>query len=402
MYNHLKETIQQQAKAQHQDIIQLRRHLHAHPELSFQEYHTAKFIAQNLTELGIEFSQGIAGTGLMALVKGKHPSKGTVALRADMDALPIREVNDVPYKSQNEGVMHACGHDVHTASLLGVARILSGLKEAFEGTVKLIFQPGEEKNPGGASRMIQEGVLEHPRPASILGQHVDPKLPVGKVGFMPGTMMASADELYLTVRGRGGHAAAPHLVVDPILIAAHIVVAMQQMVSRACKPTTPSVLSLCKIAGGTTTNVVPGEVKLLGTFRTVDEAWRATAHKKMMDLASGIAQAMGGSCTLEINKGYPSLHSDPALTQKSMVAAKEFLAPDQVVDLELSMGAEDFAYYAQQLPGCFYFLGVQNNARGINAHVHTPTFDIDEKALEIGPGLMAWLALHELCHCAAR
>ena len=396
MYEHLKEAIREQAQAQHADIVHIRRHLHAHPELSFQEHRTAQFIAQTLTELGITFQAGIAGTGLAALIPGTNPDKGTVALRADIDALPILEANDLPYKSQNQGVMHACGHDAHTASLIGVARILHSLRDEFEGTFKLIFQLGEEKNPGGASLMIQAGVLQDPSPTAIIGQHVDPTLPVGKVGFRPHTMMASADELYLTVRGQGGHAAAPHHVVDPILIASHIVVAVQQLVSRACNPTTPSVLSLCHIAGGTATNVVPDEVQLMGTFRTIDETWRAKAHHKMIHLAQGLAQAMGGSCTLEINKGYPSLYNNPELTQRSITAAKTFLTPDQVVDLPLNMGAEDFAYYAQQIPGCFYYLGVRNEAQNIQSALHTPTFDIDEQALTLGPGLMAWLALHEL------
>lgn len=367
-----------------------------HPELSFQEFNTAKFIAKTLQELNIEFQAGIADTGLMALVKGKNPTKATVALRADIDALPILEANDVPYKSQNEGVMHACGHDVHTTSLIGVAKLLEGLKEEFEGTVKLIFQPAEEKNPGGALSMIKGGVLAHPKPASIIGQHVDPTLPAGKVGFIKGTMLGSADELYLTVKGQGGHAASPNRAVDPILIAAHIIVALQQIVSRNSKPITPSVLSLCHINGGETTNVIPEVVQIAGTFRTVDEQWRVEAHQRMTDLACGLAQSMGGQCEFVINKGYPCLNNDADLTQRAMEAAKDFLGAAHVLDIELCLGAEDFAYYAQQIPGCFYYLGVQNSARGINSHVHTPTFDVDESALALGPGLMTWLALQEL------
>jgi len=396
MYDHLKEIIKKKAQAQHAAIVDIRRHLHMHPELSFQEFNTAQFIAQKLQEFDIEYQEGIHKTGLMALVRGKHPERATVALRADIDALPILEANDVPYKSQHQGIMHACGHDVHTASLLGVAKLLEALKDQFEGTVKLIFQPAEEKNPGGAIGMIQAGVLDNPKPASILGQHVNPTLPVGKVGFVTGPMLASADEIYLTVRGKGGHAAAPHRAVDPILIAAHIIVALQQIVARHSNPTTPSVLSLCQIAAGDATNVIPETVQIAGTFRTVDEAWRAQAHQQLTDLAGGIAQAMGGQCEVVINHGYPTLCNEAALTQRTWEAAKAFLGPEQVVALELSMGAEDFAYYAQAIPGCFYYLGVQNNTLGINSFVHTPTFDIDEAALEIGPGLMAWLALQEL------
>jgi amidohydrolase len=277
-----------------------------------------------------------------------------------------------------------------------VAKLLDGLKEEFEGTIKLIFQPAEEKNPGGALSMIKEGVLENPKPASIIGQHVSPKIPVGMVGFRQRTILSSADELYFTIKGRGGHAASPHCAVDPILIAAHIIVALQQLVSRKCNPTTPSVLSLCQIAAGEATNIIPEEVKISGTFRTIDEAWRNEAHQQMTDLVRGMARAMGGDCALEINRGYPCLNNDPELTQRTAEAAREFLGAEQVMDLELSMGAEDFAYYAQQLPGCFYYIGVQNNERGINAGLHTPTFNIDETALAMGPGLMAWLALQEL------
>ena len=396
MYDQLKDIIKQRAKEQHATIIDIRRHLHKHPELSFHEFNTAQFIAQTLRELNIEVQEGIAHTGLMALIKGKHSDKATVALRADIDALPILEANDVPYKSQNEGVMHACGHDVHTSSLIGVAKLMDGLKEEFEGTVKLIFQPAEEKNPGGALSMIKEGVLEHPQPASIIGQHVNPTMSVGKVGFIKGTMMGSADELYITVKGQGGHAASPQRAVDPILMAAHIIVALQQIVTRSCKPIVPAVLSLCQIQGGETTNVIPEAVQIAGTFRTTDEQWREEAHQKMTKMACGMAQAMGGDCEFVINKGYPCLNNDPALTQKTMEAARQFLGAEQVLDIELSMIAEDFAYYAQQIPGCFYYLGVQNNARGINSNVHTPTFDVDETALELGPGLMTWLALQEL------
>ncbi|XWN35432.1 MAG: M20 family metallopeptidase [Roseivirga sp.] len=396
MYDHLKDTIKKRARAQHEAVVAIRRHIHMHPELSFQEFNTAQFIAQKLREFNIEFQEGINNTGLMALIRGNNPDKATVALRADIDALPIFEATDIPYKSQNDGVMHACGHDVHTASLLGTAKLLDSLKDQFEGTFKLIFQPAEEKNPGGAIGMIKEGVLECPRPSSIIGQHVNPSIPVGQVGFIKGQMLASADEVHLTVKGQGGHAAAPHHAVDPILIAAHIIVALQQIVTRNCNPITPSVLSLCQIAAGDATNVIPETVQISGTFRTVDEQWREEAHQKIADMARSVAQAMGGDCEVVIDRGYPTLSNDPALTQRTLEAAKEFLGSEQVIEVELGMGAEDFAYYAQQVPGCFYYLGVQNDALDINSSVHTPTFNIDETALELGPGLMAWLALKEL------
>ena len=399
MYDHLKEAIKKKAQAQHSTIIDIRRHLHRHPELSFREFSTAKFIAKTLQTLNVVCQEGVANTGLVVLVKGKNPEKTTVALRADIDALPIHEDNNISYKSKKDGVMHACGHDVHTASLIGVAKLLEGLKEEFEGTVKLIFQPAEEKNPGGAIAMIQEGVLECPKPASIIGQHVDPSIPVGKVGFAKGTILGSADEVYITVKGKEGHAASPQLSVDPIFIAAHIILALQQLVSRNCNPIVPSVLSLCQIDAGTTTNVIPETVQIAGTFRTVDEQWRGEAHQKMTDMACGIAKAMGGHCALVINQGYPCLNNEPALTQRTKAAASAFLGATQVIDVERRMWAEDFAYYAQKIPGCFYYLGVQNHLQGIDASIHTPTFNIDEEALALGPGLMAWLALQELDMC---
>lgn len=393
----LKERIKALAQQYFEGVVDIRRHLHQHPELSFAEVETGKFIAQKLSEFGIPHEHGIAENGVVGLIKGKNPGSRIVALRADMDALPILEANDVPYKSQNEGVMHACGHDVHTASLLGAAKILHELREKFSGTIKLIFQPGEEKAPGGASIMIKEGVLENPKPASIFGQHVHPPLEVGKVGFRSGQYMASADELYVTVIGKGGHGAMPHKAVDPVLIASHIVVALQQIVSRHIDPTIPAVLTFGKInSTGGATNVIPDEVKLVGTFRTMDETWRFAAHDRMKQLATAIAEGMGGSCDVHIEVGYPVLLNDEALTARSRQAAEEFLGAENVVDLPIRLTAEDFAYYSQQMPACFYRLGTGNSTKGITSPVHTTTFDIDERALEIGMGLMAWLGVKEL------
>jgi amidohydrolase len=391
----LKQKIKQLAKDYASDVISIRRHLHAHPELSFHEQQTAALVREKLREYGLS-PVTLADTGVTALVEGRNPGGRVVALRADLDALPILEKNEVPYKSTNEGVMHACGHDAHTASLLGTARILQQLKNQFEGTVKLIFQPGEEKFPGGASIMIKEGVLQNPVPGSILGQHVFPQLEAGKIGIRPGMYMASADEIYVTVRGKGGHGAMPEMNVDPVLISAHILVALQQIVSRHASPKIPTVLSFGKVIANGATNVIPDEVKMEGTFRTMNEAWRAEAHQKMHKMATQMAEAMGGSCEFTIMKGYPYLENEPELTEKVRRAAIDYLGQENVVDLDLWMAAEDFAYYSQQTDACFYRLGTRDESRGITSSVHTPTFDINENALETGMGLMAWLALAEL------
>jgi amidohydrolase len=393
--NQLSQKIKDLAKANSHDIVGIRRHIHANPELSFEEYNTAAYVEQVLQSYGLE-TKRLAETGVVALISGQNPGSKTIALRADLDALPITEQNAVDYKSKNEGVMHACGHDVHTASLLGAARILQQLRTEFEGTVKLVFQPGEEKFPGGASVMIKEGVLQNPAPAGIIGQHVFPMLPAGKVGFRSGMYMASADEIYITVKGKGGHAALPELNVDPVLIASHLIVALQQIVSRHASPKVPTVLSFGKVEALGATNVIPNEVKLEGTFRTMDEAWRKEAHQRIRKLAEGLCESMGGSCDIDIKFGYPFLKNDPELTGRAREAAEIYLGAENVVDLDLWMGAEDFAYYSQEVAACFYRLGTRNEARGIISGVHTPTFDIEESALEVGSGLMAWLAIQEL------
>ncbi len=392
----LLQSIKDSAKANHEYIVSLRRHLHQHPELSFHEYETQAFVEHKLREMGITDIEHVATTGIVALIKGKNPGKKVVALRGDMDALPIVEQNDVPYKSQNEGVMHACGHDVHTSSLLGAAMILNGLKDSFEGTIKLLFQPGEEKLPGGASIMIKEGALQNPEPSAILGQHVMPLLPAGTIGFREGLYMASTDELYVTVTGKGGHGAMPHLNIDPVLIAAHIITSLQSIVSRRANPIIPSVLSFGKVIANGATNVIPNEVKMEGTFRTLDENWRAEAHTLMVKTATQLAESMGGTCAFEVRKGYPFLKNDLNVTRRAKEYAREYVGAENVVDLDIWMAAEDFAYYSQEMPACFYRLGTRNEARGIVSSVHTPTFDIDETALEIGAGLMAWLAVKEL------
>ncbi|HEV7780423.1 MAG TPA: M20 family metallopeptidase [Chitinophagaceae bacterium] len=386
MQNKIKEL----AKKYTPEFIAIRHHLHAHPELSYQEFETSKFVQGKLQELGIPFEVK-ATTGVVGLIKGKNPGKRIIALRADMDALPIKEENDIPYRSTNEGVMHACGHDVHTTCLLGAAKILTELKDEWEGTVKLIFQPGEEKNPGGASLMIKDGVLENPVPQAILALHVNTILEVGQLSFRSGKVMASADELYFTVKGKGGHAASPHITIDPILIASHLIIALQQLISRHNNPFNPSVLSITSFNGGNTTNVIPNEIKLMGTFRAMDEEWRFKAHGLMHKLATGLVHSMGGEVDLHIDVGYPCVMNNEQVTANAMKKAAEYMGTENVSETELRMGAEDFGYYAQQVPACFYRLGTMNKAKGITAGVHTPVFNIDEDAIGIGMGMMAWL-----------
>ena len=384
------------------DAVKTRRHLHAHPELSFHEQETARFVAEQLTAMGLLPQTGVANTGVVALIEGTlAPSSRVVALRADMDALPISEANDVPYKSTVDGVMHACGHDAHTASLLGTARILTQLRDQFSGTVKLVFQPAEEKAPGGASLMIRDGVLENPRPGGMIGQHVAPNVPVGKIGFREGMYMASTDEIYMTIHGKGGHAAMPDNLIDPVLIASHIVVALQQIISRNRPPASPSVLSFGRFMANGVTNVIPNEVTIEGTFRCMNEEWREKGMALARKMAETMAEAMGGRCEFTRVKGYPFLKNHPELTRRLRTQTEAYMGRDNVVDLDLWMAGEDFAFYSQMVDSCFYRLGTRNEARGITAGVHTPNFDIDESALTIGPGLMAWLAVQELATSVA-
>ncbi|MEO6539698.1 MAG: M20 family metallopeptidase [Ferruginibacter sp.] len=386
----IKQSIQQLAKKYAGEFIEVRHLIHANPELSYQEFETAAFIQQKLTELGSPFEVK-ATTGVVGLIKGKNPGKKIVALRADMDALPITEENDVPYKSKNPGVMHACGHDVHTTCLLGAAKILNELKDEWEGTVKLIFQPGEEKNPGGASLLIKEGVLENPKPEKIFALHVHPGLETGKLSFRNGMVMASADEIYISIKSKGGHAAAPQFTADTILIASHLIISLQQIVSRINSPFNPSVLSITSFQGGNTTNVIPSEVKLMGTFRAMDEGWRFKAHELIKKQTIELVAAMGAEATIHIDVGYPFVLNNEALGNETWKMAEEFVGATNVEETELRMGAEDFAYYSHQVPACFFRLGAGNKARGISSGVHTPTFNIDEGAIEIGMGMMAYL-----------
>lgn len=386
----LLQRIKQLAMDMYEELKSIRHHIHAHPELSYQEFETSAFIQQYLKKLNIPFEIK-AKTGVIGLIKGKNPNSRIIALRADMDALPIQEENNISYKSTKPNIMHACGHDVHTTCLLGAANILQQTFNDWEGTIKLIFQPGEEKNPGGASLLIKEGVLQNPRPQGIVALHVNPQLEVSKLSFRKGMAMASADEIYITIKGKGGHAAAPHLTADTILIASQLIVGLQQIISRNCNPFSPSVLSISSIHGGNTTNVIPSEVKLMGTFRAMDETWRFKAHELIKKQTHELVQAMGATADVHIDIGYPVLYNNEALTDKAWNLAKNYMGDKYVEETEMRMGAEDFAYYTHQVPGCFFRLGTANAKKNITSGVHTPTFNIDEDALPIGAGMMAWL-----------
>ncbi len=392
----IKFKIQALAKDFLNEIIEIRRYLHAHPELAFDEHHTASYICSKLDEYGIAYQTEVAKTGIVGIIKGQNPNKKVIALRADMDALPIIEQNNCEYKSENVGRMHACGHDAHMASLLGTSKILNSIKDEFEGSIKLIFQPSEEAFPGGAKIMIDEGVLENPKVQTAFGQHVYPELEVGKVGIKEGMYMASTDEIYLNIHGKGGHGALPHLNVDPIVIASHIIIALQQIVSRNAVPGVPTVLSFGKIIGEGETNVIPNTVKISGTFRTFDETWRTEVHRKIEKMATSIAEGMGAECEVHINYGYPYVFNDIACAKNAKEFMIEYLGKENVVDLDYRMTAEDFAYFSHKVPSVFYRLGTGNVEKGITSGLHTNTFDIDEHSLETGSGLMAWLAVREL------
>ena len=388
--------IKEKAAQYFNEVCAIRHHIHANPELSFQEFNTAAFISSKLKEYGIEHETGVAGTGIVALIKGKNQEKKCIALRADLDALPILEANEIDYKSNNEGVMHACGHDVHASCLLVAAKILNEIRDEIDGTIKLIFQPGEEKHPGGASLMIKEGVLENPKPEAIFALHVYPHLPSGTVGFRAGQYMASADEIYITIEGKGGHAALPHQTIDPITIAAQVITALQQVISRKGNPLIPSVLSFGKIAGGNATNVIPDKVEILGTLRTMDETWRHEAHCWIKDITEQICASFGAKAIVEIPVGYPSLFNDPHLTIETENLAREFMGAQNVHTLNMRMAAEDFSFYTHHVPGCFFRIGTNKNNKTFTAPVHNAHFNIDETAMQTGVGMLCWVAFKSL------
>ncbi|MCE3226873.1 MAG: N-acyl-L-amino acid amidohydrolase [Bacteroidetes bacterium] len=383
-------------------VVGIRQHLHKHPELSFNEFKTSEYIQKQLSEAGIAFTTGHVKTGIIALIKGKNPEKKTLLLRADMDALPILEKNDVAYKSCNEGVMHACGHDVHSATMLGAAFILNDLRDQIEGTVKIMFQPGEEVLPGGASLMIGEGVLENPKVDKAIALHVFPSMETGKVGFKSGMYMASTDELYLTVTGKGGHAAMPADYINPLIVASEILLEINKrfMIPGALTGTNgesvPTVVAFGKIEGKGATNVIPDKVEIEGTFRTMNEAWRDEVHATLKEIAKTVALKNNATAELRIERGYPFLVNDEKFTVASIASAQEYLGKENVEELPLRMTAEDFAYITQKVPSCFFRLGTGNKSKGITSGVHTATFDIDERALETGMGLVVYLSLKEL------
>jgi amidohydrolase len=392
----IKEKIKNLSESNLQELIDIRRHLHKIPELGFEENQTAVFIEKKLSEYNIPYKTGIAKTGIVGTIAGTKGDGKTIALRADMDALPIIEENDLDYKSGNAGVMHACGHDAHMACLLGAAKILNEFKNEFGGTIKLFFQPSEENFPGGALAMIDEGVLENPEVKNVFGQHVLPQLDAGKIGLKPGNYMASTDEIYITVKGKGGHAATPELYINPVMIAAEILVELDKEFKKNKPSECPSVLAFGRIRGEGRTNIIPDEVKIEGTLRTFSEGWRAEAHEMIINIADSISKKMNGKCDVHIAKGYPVLVNDDQLTANVKQLAIDFLGKENVVDLEMRMTAEDFAYFSQKVPSCFYRLGIRNEKKGIISNLHTSTFNIDESSLQTGAGLMSWIAINQL------
>lgn len=396
MKTNLHHLIREKAAEIFEKVKAYREHMHRYPELSYQETETMKFVSKTLDELGISNETGIGKTGVVAIIKNSSHSDESpcIALRADLDALPIQEENEIAFKSTVEGVMHACGHDVHTSILLGTAEILHSMKEELPYPVKLIFQPGEEKNPGGATLMIADNVLHDPEVKEMYALHVFPEMEVGKVGFRQGLYMASCDEIHLTIHGKGGHGANPHQCIDPIVIGANIVTQLQQIVSRKCDPKIPCVLTFGHFEAIGATNVIPSHAHLKGTFRTMDENWRAEALQLIDSQIHSIVEIQGGTVELEISKGYPYLENDPLITNKLKEKSVAFLGSDKVEDLPIRLTSEDFAFYSHEVPVCFFRLGVRNESKGITYGVHHPKFNIDDEALKIGMEIMS-LAVFE-------
>lgn len=395
MKNNMHDFITQKSNELFEKVRGYREHLHMHPELSYKEFNTMQFVSDTLNKLGIKHEKGVGDTGVVALITADHHTENQdcIGLRADLDALPILEENNVSYKSMVDGVMHACGHDVHTSILLGAAEILNELKNELPQPVKLIFQPGEEKNPGGATYMIRDGVLKNPRVKEMYALHVFPDMETGKVGFREGIYMASCDEIYITFHGKGGHGATPHTTIDPIMIGATFLTSVQQIVSRKCDPTVPCVLSFGHFEGLGATNVIPSKVHLKGTFRTMNESWRKQAWELIELHAKAIAEAHGGTVEIEISKGYPYLENNPKITGELKSKAIQYLGTAQVEELPIRMTSEDFSYYSQEIPVCFFRLGVRNESKGITYGVHHPKFDIEPEALKTGMQMMCLAAL---------
>lgn len=397
MSQNIQQFVNSQVNQLFEKVVGYRKHLHQYPELSYQEYETMKYISEKLTEIGIPHQTRVAETGVVAMIRGSHHKEDQecIGLRADIDALPILEQNDVPYASKNKGVMHACGHDVHTSILLGAAEILFQIKDQLDNPVKLIFQPGEEKNPGGASLMIKAGVLENPKVKEIYALHVFPSLPAGKIGTKPGLYMASCDELYIDIIGKSGHGALPHESIDSILIGAEIVTSLQKIISRRCDTTIPSVLSFGHFEALGATNIIPEKVHLKGTFRTMNEEWRETALTLIKEQTEKIAEANGARAEVEISRGYPFLTNHPELTKNFIDKATSWLGEENVdPELPLRMSSEDFSYYGQLIPSCYFRIGVRNEEMGIVHSVHNSKFDIDHEALKTGMKMMVLACLH--------
>ncbi len=392
MSESLKEKIRQLSLNYFQDTIALRRHIHQYPELSGEEYNTAQFIADTLKSYDITPLFLLNNTAVTALIKGKNPTFRTIALRADMDALPITENNNLEFRSVNSGIMHACGHDVHIASLLTTARILQVLKDHWEGSIKLIFQPSEEKFPGGAIQLIDAGILENPNVDAVLGLHVSPEIETGKIGMKPGNYMASTDEIYIKVIGKGGHAAIAESFINPLIIASKILIELESFYRKYSPDSQPGVLTFGRITGEGRTNIVPETVQIEGTLRTFNEKFRFNAHKLITDITQNIAQQAGGKAEVFIDRGYPVLKNDEALTQKAFSISQDFLGKENVFPLEYRMTAEDFAYYSHRVPSVFYRLGVKID--NLQANLHSPDFMVNEDALQISPALMAYLAVN--------
>lgn len=391
MKNNIHEIITKRSQELFEKVKGYREHLHKYPELSYQEFNTMQFVSDTLTQLGIEHKTSVGDTGVVALIYGDKntPNQPCIGLRSDLDALAIREENQVDYKSTIDGVMHACGHDVHTSILLGVAEIVNELKDELLQPVKLIFQPGEEKNPGGATLMIRDGVLHNPEVKEMYALHVFPDMITGNVGFREGLYMASCDEIYVTIHGKGGHGATPHVTVDPILIGASIITTIQQIISRNCDPTIPSVLTFGHFEGLGATNIIPDKVHLKGTFRTMNEIWREKAWELIKTHVKNVTEAYGGTAEIEISKGYPYLENNPKITGILREKAIDYLGSSKVEALPIRMTSEDFSYYSQEIPVCFFRLGVRNESKGIVYGVHHPKFNIDSEALKTGMQIMS-------------
>lgn len=388
----IKEKIKQLADKHFDEVVKLRRTIHSNPELAFEEHETGKLVAETLEKIGVNVKRGAARTGIIGTLKGT--GKKVVALRSDMDALPILEATGLPFASKNSGKMHACGHDAHTAIGLGAAMILSDLKDELKGEVRFLFQPSEEKNPGGAPFMIADGALDGVD--EIYGLHVIAQNDAGTVGFFPGEMMASADEIYITIKGKSGHGARPQYTIDPIVAMAQVVLALQTLVSRNLDPFSQGVITIGSVHGGFAPNIIPEEVKLVGTLRAMTKEWREYAHKRVIEIVEGICKSAGAHCDILIDKGYPVLNNNEAKTIFAENAARELFGSDHVFKAERLMGAEDFAYYLEKVPGTFYRLGIRNVKQGITADIHNDHFTIDEEALRTGMAMQAYLAVRAL------